>query len=580
MTIIFQVFCALFSGILSALAIPNEFFHFGSTFIAFAALAPLYMAVKDSKSYKRTALLFAIDALACHLLSSYWLANFKDFAIFTLGASAIGTACIEAMAACIFYFPFANNKTSIYIGKTRVQNESFRILHFAFVRVIYEWAKSTGFLAYPWGVLSMAAFDNDILLQSADIFGSYGLTFIMAFGGGALGEALLLLQKSTSKGAFFGQKGYFSLICNTKCFLLMLSFATCYGTYKLGEFTPVQKTINAVLVQQNADPWASADDTESIKISMELSEKGIQDFISQNQTTDLVVWSEAVLRYAFPHSIKRYNFYPQEESLFSFINRMKTPFIIGGPYVIDASKRKLANAALVFDKNSNFKGYYAKSHLVPFAEVIPGVEYAWVRNWMDRMVGFSNGWTAGNFYALFDFSANLQDENQTVRVIDMETDTQEQEKRTKVRTAIPICFEDAFPDICGPFHQAGAELFMNITDDSWSKTKSAEYQHFAVARFRAVEYRTSLVRSTNAGFTVVVDNKGRILQSLPLFESGYLTAKIPIYQWRNTVYSCFNNWFPHLILLLTAFAAFFKALEFRGPSLKALVQKELLKIEF
>lgn len=591
MTIIFQVFCAVFSGILSALAMPNELFTFGSTAIAFASMAPLYIAAKSSSSYKRTALLFAIDAFVCHMLSSYWLANFKDFAVFTLGASAFGTSCIEAMAGCIFFFQFAQSSKNrplegplacnscFYIEKRPFFFEPYRIFHFAAVRVIYEWAKSTGFLAYPWGVLSMAAFDNKVLMQSADIFGAYGLTFAMAFGGGILGEFLLLLPKRRFWSEIPLQNAKKALVCNAKCFLLLLSFATCYGSYRLLQSNPVVKSLKAVLVQQNMDPWASSDDNESLKISIKLSEDGAKEFFERGEEPDLIVWSEAVLRYAFPHSLKRYTFYPEEEPLFSFIQRMRTPFIIGGPYAMNVEKRKMANAALVFDKTSGFAGYYGKSHLVPFAEVIPGVEYAWVRNCMNRLVGFSNGWTAGGTFTLFDIDCSSNDSGEAFKFISVDGG-ETKPARPKARVATPICFEDAFPDICGPFHQAGAEVFVNITDDSWSKTKSAEYQHFAVAAFRAIEYRTSLVRSTNAGLTAVVDNRGRILQSLPLFEQGYLCADIPIYKWQSTVYADFTNWFPHLLLLIAAVLAFFKARELAPASMRELIRAELLKIEF
>ena len=542
--------------------------------MAFFALAPLYIAAKNARSYKECALLFAVDALSCHLLSSYWLANFKDFAIFTLGASAMGTACIEAMAGCLFFFPYAGNsskkgldfdKSSINICGKTLFCEPYRILHFAIVRAVYEWAKSTGFLAYPWGVLSMSAFNDKVLIQSADIFGAFGLSFLMAFCAGVLGE-------------FVERRSKFNLACNAKCLAAFLICASFYGVSKLHESSPATKTLNAVLVQQNADPWASSDDTQSVQTSIKLSEAGVQDFKAQGKEADLVVWSEAVLRYTFPHSLNRYRFVPQEEPLLDFINRMGAPFIIGGPYSIDAAERKYANAALFFDKEGEFRGWYGKSHLVPFAEVVPGAEYPWVRKWMKRLAGFSNGWTAGGTYTLFDVECGYSQEKPAVKIIKTYGEAPKTEKTTAL-VAIPICFEDAFPDICGPFHQAGAEVFVNITDDSWSKTNSAEWQHFAVALFRAVEYRTSLVRSTNAGVTAVVDDKGRVLQSLPLFEEGYLCAEIPIFRRRQTVYAAFPNWFVHALLVLLAVLAFFKAREFRKPPLRDLIAAELIKTE-
>ena len=589
MTIFFQVFCAVFSGILTAIAIPNEIFHFGSALFAFFALVPLYMAAKSARSYKNAALIFALDALTTHLLSSYWLANFKNFAAFTLGASAFGTACIEAMAGCVFFFPFAKNQGRRFYLMEEPQAsvpgffdfslEPYSPLHFALVRVIYEWAKSTGFLAYPWGVLSMAAFNSRILAQSADIFGVWGLTFLMAYFAAVFAQAVLCFC-SRRKDKIFVQKARFRLACNAKCALALLLSLACYGIFRLNEPSAPVKTLNAVLVQQNADPWASTDDIKSIETSMRLSEEGINAFRQEGQAVDLVVWSEAVLRYALPQSTKRYSFYPQKESLFDFIQRMKAPFIIGGPYSIDSGGGKFANAALVFSRTSAFSGWYGKSHLVPFAEVVPGVEYEWARKIMKRIAGFSNGWTAGGTYTLFDFNAHaVQEEKPAVKIISIDNADEERSKKASVRVAVPICFEDAFPDICGPFNMAGAEVFMNITDDSWSKTNSAEWQHFAVATFRAIEYRTTLVRSTNAGVTAVVDNKGRILQSLPLFEEGCLNAKIPIYPRRQTVYAAYGNWFVRIALAITAVLAVLTALRFKKPPLKKLIQAELLKID-
>ncbi len=584
MTLIFQVVCALFSGILSALSIPNELFEFGSAFLGFFALVPLYFAVKNAKSYKVAALLFAIDALTTHLLSSHWLANFKDFAIFTLGASAFGTACIEAMAGCLYFFPFAGAGTDscLKIGGKKLSFEAFRPLHFAAVRVAYEWAKSTGFLAYPWGVLSMSAFNSKALLQSADIFGTYGISFMAAFFAACVAEFFLTFNKYAFWPQNSAQNARFNLLCSVKCLALCLILLFAYGTFKLCQKSPAQKVLNAVLVQQNMDPWASDDDIESVKKSIDLTRSGIKEFEEQGKKTDLVVWSEAVLRYAMPKSLGRYNFVPVEENLLSFIKNAGVPFVIGGPYVLDAEKSQMANAALVFDKDSNLRGYYGKSHLVPFAEAIPFTESPLVKKFMNAIVGFSNGWTPGKRLVLFDFDASQSPDADQPLYHDLTKAMEDDDTalKAKVRTALPICFEDAFPDTCGPMFKAGAELFLNITDDSWSKTYSAERQHFAVAAFRAVEYRTSLARSTNAGLTAVVDDKGRIVQSIPLFEDGWLCAQIPVFKRRATVYSAFGNWFALLILILIAAAAVCKAREFKAPTLCECVRTELEKIEF
>ncbi len=108
----------------------------------------------------------------------------------------------------------------------------------------------------------------------------------------------------------------------------------------------------------------------------------------------------------------------------------------------------------------------------------------------------------------------------------------------------PICFEDAFSDLCRRFIRDGADLWMNLTNDYWSKTVSSEYQHFQVARFRAVENRRVLVRSTNGGVTTVVGPTGRVQAMLPLFERDTLAVTVPVATGPLTPYTILGDWFP------------------------------------
>jgi apolipoprotein N-acyltransferase len=126
-------------------------------------------------------------------------------------------------------------------------------------------------------------------------------------------------------------------------------------------------------------------------------------------------------------------------------------------------------------------------------------------------------------------------------------------KSGKVRFGAPICFEDAFPDVCRNFSLRGADLLINLTNISWSQTDSAEIQHWASARFRAIEARKTLVRSTNGGVSCVVGPHGEIIDSLPLFVPMARFVNIPVYRDAvPTVYVRFGDWFPLAALLLSA----------------------------
>ena len=84
-----------------------------------------------------------------------------------------------------------------------------------------------------------------------------------------------------------------------------------------------------------------------------------------------------------------------------------------------------------------------------------------------------------------------------------------------------------------------------------------EYQHFVVAWFRAIEFRTTLLRSTNAGYTVIIDPCGKILADLPLFQKKFLSYSVPVYENITTCYMIFGEWFSILCILLVIATSFF-----------------------
>ena len=105
-------------------------------------------------------------------------------------------------------------------------------------------------------------------------------------------------------------------------------FALCgiYGVIQI--LTPrwPEKLLNAVIVQQNIDPWEGGD-KKSIEISKKLTKKGIRQLSEQGKETDLVIWSEGVLSKNFPKAANYYSHFPEDESLKEFIASTQTPFL-------------------------------------------------------------------------------------------------------------------------------------------------------------------------------------------------------------------------------------------------------------
>lgn len=559
MEVILQVFYSVFSGAILSAAIPNEILMFGAPYLTLVAFIPFYLCLLRCRTFAQAFRAGFIQAITAHLISSFWLAYFKDFAVFTLGASAVGTGFIGGFMGFVYYLPLSSSVCANPLSHESATarffiTPSFRAVYFASAYTIYEWIKSSGFLGYPWGTVSSAMFRWPVIMQVSSITGTYGITFLIVLLNAVLAEKFLIFFSRAGKITDSARQSHLENAVNLSLALVLCTLA--YGIFQYSVPRKIIKTFTAVLVQQNADPWKQSSDDESILLSQTLTEKKFEELRESGKKADLVVWSEGVLATAFPHGASYYRRNPQERPLINFIKENGIPLLAGGSFIKNAGKKQINNAALFFDGDGNFRGHYAKNHLVPFAEVIPFAEVPAVSNFLKKAVGISAGWTPGDQYVYFDFPAAPTEHYRlpAVRNIDITEDFAQQQRdaseEVKVRICTPICFDDAFTDIMRPLFLNGAEVFLNITDDSWSLKASSEIQHFVIASYRAIEYRTTLVRCANAGYSVVVDASGRIIADMPLFAADAMTAEIPVFNRTMTTYARWGNWLPYTLIVL------------------------------
>ena len=89
-----------------------------------------------------------------------------------------------------------------------------------------------------------------------------------------------------------------------------------------------------------------------------------------------------------------------------------------------------------------------------------------------------------------------------------------------------VCYEAIFPGAIIDESDRPAWM-LNVTNDAWYGRSSGPYQHFAIARTRAVEEGLPLVRVANNGISAVVDPLGRVLARTDLDAIGYVDAALP-----------------------------------------------------
>ncbi len=117
-----------------------------------------------------------------------------------------------------------------------------------------------------------------------------------------------------------------------------------------------------------------------------------------------------------------------------------------------------------------------------------------------------------------------------------------------------ICYEGIFPELSRHFVREGAQILVNITNDSWYGRSAAPRQHLEMSSFRAIENRRPLLRCANSGYSAVIDPLGRVTQQLGLFEEGVLEATISGTSDRS-IYSRTGEWINIFIVIVTAFLA-------------------------
>jgi apolipoprotein N-acyltransferase len=96
------------------------------------------------------------------------------------------------------------------------------------------------------------------------------------------------------------------------------------------------------------------------------------------------------------------------------------------------------------------------------------------------------------------------------------------------RVAADVCYEDAFGEEIIRQLPA-ASVLVNVSNLAWFGDSFAPWQHAQMSQMRALETGRMMLRATNTGVTAIIDAKGRVLASLPLFTAGSLSGEIQGY---------------------------------------------------
>lgn len=488
-----DVLLLLSSAFLFSLAFPGYLSRWGMGFLAYVALVPAFY-VASKASWIRAPLYGAFYGFICYALFNFWLATFHPLAIFIVP--------MIYFTYLMLTFPFL--RLSIYLFPKH--GYLLQVL----VWISYEYLRTKGFLGYSYGIMGYSQYLYLPIIQIASLTGVWGVSMLVVFPSAFLASAwregkIFPFVRAHWKELF----GYG----------LLLVGAMVYGWASNVDYTSAREW-KIALIQHNIDPWKGGvwAYRKNLERLIRLSDEALR------EKPELVVWSET----AFVPGIDWHSRYREDpdvydivQELLSYLSRQSVPFVFGnddGRLEKDRFgnlRRVDYNAAVLFDQGK-IQAVYRKTHLVPFTEYFP---YERTFPWFYKKLkeADTHFWEPGREFTVF--------------------------RAAGVAFSTPICFEDAFGYISREFVQRGAEVIINLTNDSWSGHVAAAMQHMSKAVFRAVENRRSVVRCSNGGMTCVIDPNGRILQILEPYTEGFLIGKVPVYTATQTLYTKWGDWF-------------------------------------
>jgi len=500
---------ALASAVLLPLALPNDLYRYGNPILGAVALAPLFAGLALAPSFRVASVVGALFGAVSTFLAHYWLLFFQEFSIWTASGVVIGYALYHALLG------------PILLG-VALRLRGLRPLALAATWTVYEYIKSSGFLGFPWGLVSHPFNAVLPLIQIADTYGVWGVSFLAAYANALAAEQILRGSGvALERDRLMGLAGVG---------LFLVGLAAGYGAWRLAQPPAETGRVSVVLVQHNADPWQPGNDEAAIGEAQALTRRALA-----AGPADLVVWGETIVPYPVRKAqlARLLERFPRPISLGAFLRETGRPLLLGAPFQRDVGAG-YENAALLLAPDGRLLGSYGKQQLVPFAERVPFWSVEPLRRFFEDALGLTEGWTPGAGPVVL--SVPLSDGRE-------------------MRVAAPICFEDAFPDLCRRLVRSGAQTLVNLTNVSWSRRKSAMVQMIVAARFRSVENGCALLRATNGGVTAVVGPRGEIVASLPLFEPGFLRVEVPIYEAAGrTAYSLLGDLLPALLAAAVALA--------------------------
>jgi len=498
----YAYFYALFGGVLLVLSFPT----FDLFPLAWLALAPLLVVLYDmpKKEAFRAGLLFG---LVYFFGTVYWIYHSIHYYGSISLIPSIAIVFLLSLYLSLYTAAFCS-LYSMIIRKTDLPALFVAPVLWTALELLRSYALS----GFPWSSLGYSQYRFVVFIQSADIIGVYGISFLVVAFNGAVADFFIMRRRVIERPLYsriYTFAGWIILA-------IVLITDIGYGFYRLYQQRP-GSSINVAVIQGNIEQdrkWDPAYQKYVIDVY-----KGLTTEATRHEPAargvDLVVWPETAIPFFF-RTDKALT-----EDLVSYQKGIDSYLLFGSVLMKNEPRESYSNSTVLLTKDGTVSYIYDKIHLVPFGEYVP------LRNvlfFINKLVVGVGDYIPGDSYirAITPFGS----------------------------FATPICYEIAFPGMVRKFYVKGGDFIVTVTNDAWFGSTSGPYQHFSIAVFRAVENRKPVIRAANTGISGFIDSSGRILEATSLFSRTALKAELQTDR-TLTFYSKYGDLFSCLSIIVS-----------------------------
>jgi apolipoprotein N-acyltransferase len=370
-----------------------------------------------------------------------------------------------------------------------------RVLAFGVAWVGAEWLRGHLLTGFPWNLIGYVWTVSDAMLQVTAVTGIYGLSLITV-----IAAAMPAALADTAERSSARAKGWaFASMA------AVLAAVWAGGQLRLNAAeTQSVPGVRLRIVQPNiaqSEKWNRNERAEHLARLLHLSTMPAKEPVTQ------VIWPEAAVALALNRD-------EVDRNLFGSVAPQNGLVVTGVLRIASETdgEPRAWNSVLAIDPGGSVMATYDKFHLVPFGEYMP------LRDLLPL-----DPIAAGPI----DLSAGSGPKTLTLPGLPPVSPL--------------VCYEAIFPgEVVDPLRRP--QWLLNVTNDAWFGSSAGPYQHFAIARVRAVEEGLPLVRAANTGISAVVDPYGRIRDQLGLGRQGVLDGPLPAGLDAPTPYARYGDW--------------------------------------